>query len=231
MDKLTEWDLAQIRIGNKKAPEPEEKPEEIIYDTRAREGKPRDIGAASMAELDEMDDDDADDRRAMEALRARRLAALRAEVESARFGALRDITQDEYMDEVSRYDGWVVLHLYQRELPQCKLVNQHLAVLAGRFPATKMLSILSTACIPGYPNANLPTIFVYNKKEIVLQLVTLRQLHGAETTADDLEWALKRVGAVQSDMEEDPRADEEQYGRKASAYIGVRPRDIDDEDD
>eukprot|EP00744_Colponema_vietnamica_P035954 GILI01062982.1.p1 GENE.GILI01062982.1~~GILI01062982.1.p1 ORF type:complete len:184 (-),score=45.78 GILI01062982.1:29-520(-) len=163
-------------------------------------------------------------------MRERRLPALRTEPESSRFGELREITQDEYVNEVSRCDDWIVLHLYQNELPQCKLVNLHLQRLAAKFPATKFLRIIATSCIPGYPNANLPTIFVYHKKEIVKQIVTLRQLQGSDTTADDLEWALASLGAVKSDMEEDPRADDEGYNRAAS-FIGGRPRSLDDEDE
>lgn len=201
--------------------------QEIVYDisARDRETGPA-IHEASLEQLDELDDDDDEDHKAIQAMRERRLAELRASAESARFGELREISQEEYIPEVSRCKDWIVLHLYADGYPQCQLVNLHLTRLARKFPATKFLRIVADSCIPGYPHANLPTIFVYHDMEIVKQIVTLRTLYGSETTADDLEWALARTGAIKTDMEENPRADTHSMSRVG--FIGVRPGDPDE---
>lgn len=34
--------------------------------------------------------------------------------------------------------------------------------LATKYPATKFVKIISTDCIPNYPDRNLPTLLVYN---------------------------------------------------------------------
>jgi hypothetical protein len=34
--------------------------------------------------------------------------------------------------------------------------------LATMYPATKFVKIISTDCIPNYPDCNLPTLLVYN---------------------------------------------------------------------
>ena len=51
----------------------------------------------------------------------------------------------EYTKQVNEAgkDVWVVLHLYQEPLQVSKLLNQHLAILAKKFPATKFVNIKS----------------------------------------------------------------------------------------
>ncbi|PRQ22657.1 putative thioredoxin-like protein [Rosa chinensis] len=39
---------------------------------------------------------------------------------------------------------------------------QFLEDLAIKYPATKFVKIISTDCIPNYPDRNLPTLLVYN---------------------------------------------------------------------
>lgn len=56
-------------------------------------------------------------------------------------------------------------------IPLCSLINQHLSVLAKKFPQTKFLKSISTTCIPNYPDHNLPTIFVYFEGEMKAQFI------------------------------------------------------------
>lgn len=44
----------------------------------------------------------------------------------------------------------------------CGLLQTCLDELAGKYPSTKFLRIVSTDAIPNYPDANLPTLLVYN---------------------------------------------------------------------
>lgn len=53
---------------------------------------------------------------------------------------------------------WVVCASIQ----DCALLLQCLEELATKYPATKFVKIISTDCIPNYPDRNLPTILVYN---------------------------------------------------------------------
>lgn len=56
-------------------------------------------------------------------------------------------------------------------IPLCTLINQHLSLLARKFPQTKFLKSISTTCIPNYPDRNLPTIFVYFEGEMKAQFI------------------------------------------------------------
>lgn len=56
-------------------------------------------------------------------------------------------------------------------IPLCTLINQHLSVLARKFPQTKFLKSISTTCIPNYPDRNLPTVFVYFEGDMKAQFI------------------------------------------------------------
>lgn len=47
--------------------------------------------------------------------------------------------------------------------------------LARRYPATKFVKIISTDCIPNYPDCNLPTLLVYNNGAVKANYVGLSQ--------------------------------------------------------
>lgn len=54
-----------------------------------------------------------------------------------------------------------ILLLFDR-IPECGVLMQCIEELAARYPATKFVKIISTDCIPNYPDCNLPTLLVYN---------------------------------------------------------------------
>lgn len=54
-----------------------------------------------------------------------------------------------------------IVLLFDR-IPECGLLMQSIEELAVRYPATKFVKIISTDCIPNYPDRNLPTLLVYN---------------------------------------------------------------------
>jgi hypothetical protein len=115
----------------------------------------------TLDELAELEDEE--DERAFQEYRARRIAELKLTAERNKFGDVRDISASDYKEQVNGAgDGvWVVLHLYKPGIPLCSLVNNHLSLLAAKFRSTKFLRSVSDTCIPNYPDANLPTIFVY----------------------------------------------------------------------
>ena len=73
---------------------------------------------------------------------------------------------------------------YLLSIPLCSLVNQHINILAPKFPATKFLKSISTTCIPNYPDKNLPTIFVYNEGNLKGQIVGPFDFGGMNLTVD-----------------------------------------------
>jgi hypothetical protein len=58
-----------------------------------------------------------------------------------RFGDVREISANDYVCEVNKAgEGiYVVLHLYRQGVPLCALINQHIALLAAKFPTVKVM--------------------------------------------------------------------------------------------
>lgn len=66
----------------------------------------------------------------------------------------------------------------------CQIMGAALDTLASRFPATKFLRILSTDCIPGYPDMNVPTVLLYHAGKCLTTLVGLMPYGGRSTTPE-----------------------------------------------
>lgn len=170
---------------------------------KQKEGK--DLHEMDLDELDELED--SEDESVLAEYRAKRIAEMQALATKARFGAVGEISGQDYVNEVNKAgEGiWVVLHLYARGVPLCALINQHLNELAQRFPATKFLKSIATTCIPNYPERNVPSIFIYFEGQIKKQIIGEIDLRGPNVTVDELEYILGRVGAVNTEIKEDPR--------------------------
>ena len=62
----------------------------------------------------------------------------------SRFGDVREISAVDYVAEVNKAGEGihVVLHLYKQGVPLCALINQHMALLAAKFPTVKVMNHL-----------------------------------------------------------------------------------------
>lgn len=163
------------------------------------------IDDMSLDELDELED--SEDEAVLEQYRQRRIAEMRALAEKPRFGSVREISGQDYVNEVTKAgEGiWVVLHLYANGVPLCALIHHHMQQLAVRFPQTKFLRSIATTCIPNFPEKNLPTIFVYHEGAMRKQFIGPIELRGEKLTLDELEFMLGQVGAVPTEIKEDPK--------------------------
>ena len=115
----------------------------------------------NLDELDELEDEE--EERILLEMRKQRIAEIKALQQKSRFGDVREISANDYVEQVNKAgEGiWVILHLYKQGIPLCALINDYLNQLALKFPTTKFLRAISTTCIPNYPDKNLPKIFVY----------------------------------------------------------------------
>lgn len=100
-------------------------------------------------------------------------------------------------------------------VPECNMLKQVLDQVSARYPMVKFVQMISTDCIKDYPDKypccnammcrNLPALFIYNKGEIVKQIMTLKELGGPKVNAEIVEWVLQEAGILETDLEEDPR--------------------------
>ncbi|XP_038206546.1 viral IAP-associated factor homolog [Zerene cesonia] len=162
----------------------------------------------SELDLDGLDElEDSEDEAVIEQYRRKRIAELKLLAEKPKFGEVREISGQDYVQEVNKAgEGiWVIIHLYKQGIQQCALLNQHLKELAAKYPYTKFLKAIAQTCIPNFPERNLPSVFVYFEGELKKQFVGPHELRGTSLTTDELEYLLGQVGAVDTKIKEDPR--------------------------
>jgi len=219
----TEWEDIQRRLGNlppEEVPITEEQLGNLVEETALQHDP---FEKRSLGELNEMEDDMIDDP-IFEEYRRKRMQEIVDYRKGAKYGSMLEISEPQFVDEVTKCKDWVILHLYSNSVMESKVMDQLLSTLAAKFPHTKFLKIISTQCIRNYPDTNLPTILVYRGGELVKQFVGLSQLGGKRFNGDDVEWALSRlekddVKCILSEMEENPRTTTEN-----KVYLNIHRR-------
>jgi hypothetical protein len=56
--------------------------------------------------------------------------------------------------------------------------------LASKYPGTKFVKIISTDCIPNYPDSNLPTLLVYLNGAVKKNITGLASFGGKHATSE-----------------------------------------------
>ncbi|KAK2661522.1 hypothetical protein Ddye_000096 [Dipteronia dyeriana] len=175
----TQWDDIQTKLGNLPPKPPAFKPPSF-EPAPDQDSLPKDkswVDNKTEEELEELEDDpDLDDDRFLEEYRKKRLAEMREATKLSRFGSVMLISGSDFVREVSQAppDVWVVVILYKEGFPECGVLMECLEELARKYPATKFVKIISTDCIPNYPDRNLPTLLVYNNSAVKANHVGLR---------------------------------------------------------
>lgn len=162
----------------------------------------------SELDLDELDElEDSEDEQVILEYRKKRIAEMKQLAEKSKYGSVREISGQDYVDEVNKAgdDVWVVLHLYKQGIQLCALLNQFLNTLAARYPQTKFLKSIASTCIPNFPEKNLPSIFIYHEGQMKKQIIGPVELRGEKLTIEEFEYLLGQYGAIQTDITEDPR--------------------------
>lgn len=177
--------------------------EESIQQKQAENDKK--LSELNLDELDELED--SEDEAVIEEYRRKRIAELKRLADKPRFGDVREVSGQDYVQEVNKAgEGiWVVIHLYKQGIQQCALINQFMRELAAKYPYTKFLKAIAQTCIPNYPEKNLPSLFVYFEGDMKKQFIGPHELRGTSLTCDELEYILGQVGAVDTKITEDPR--------------------------
>eukprot|EP01041_Mallomonas_annulata_P007776 gene7776-15912_t len=189
-------------------------PEDFIKETYQEDIEPpvkNVFEHATLDELDEMEDENSDER-ILEKYREKRIEEMKMQQLRNRFGEVFDISRDVWVREVtdSSKSCWVVVHLYQDSVIECRLMHQLLAEVASKYKYVKFLRIQSTQAVENWPDKNLPTLFLYHDGELQDQLITLRQLGGR--TKRDLEKWLAGKGVIEYDFLADEDLDDNMIG-------------------
>lgn len=64
------------------------------------------------------------------------------------------------------------------------MLGECLTELAKKYPQTKFVKIISTECIPSYPDKNVPTVLIYKDTKCLQHLIGLGPFGGPRTTPE-----------------------------------------------
>ncbi|KAJ2380091.1 phosducin, partial [Coemansia sp. RSA 2559] len=143
-DEDTEWNDILRKHGI--LPQQVKITQNDIYDSaveHAREEESKRLENMDLDELDELEDEEDD--QVIQQYRQQRMAEIQAQMDKEKFGELVQISEPDYKSEVTlaSRDNWIVVHLFRDSIPECKLVNKHLALLAQQYRSTKFVKIIS----------------------------------------------------------------------------------------
>ncbi|KAG2380750.1 uncharacterized protein HKW66_Vig0201220 [Vigna angularis] len=195
----TQWDDIQRKLGNLPEKPPAFKPPPF---TPSSDDQPKDktwIDSKTSEELEDLEDD-LDDDRFLQEYRKKRLAEIQETAKVLRFGSVIPISGSDFVREVSQApsDVWVVVILYKDGIPECGLLMQSIEELARKYSATKFVKIISTDCIPNYPDRNVPTLLVYNNGAVKGNYVGLHSF-GQRCTPEGVALVLCQSNPVLND--------------------------------
>ncbi|CAK7328270.1 unnamed protein product [Dovyalis caffra] len=199
----TQWDDIQRKLGNLPAKPPAFKPPPFTP-ASDQDSIPKDksfLDSKTEEELEDLEDDlDLDEDRFLQEYRKKRLAEMREATKIVRFGSVVPISGSDFVREVSQAgpDVWVVVLLYKDGYAECGVLMKCLEELAVKYPGTKFVKIVSTDCIPNYPDHNLPTLLVYNNGAVKANYVGLRSF-GRRCTPEGVALVLCQSDPVLND--------------------------------
>lgn len=199
----TQWDDIQRKLGNLPEKPPAFKPPPFTP-ASDQDSIPKDksfIDSKTEEELEFLEDDlDLDDDRFLQEYRKKRLTEMREATKTVRFGSVVPISGSDFVREVSQAgpDVWVVVLLYKDGYAECGVLMKCLEELAVKYPGTKFVKIVSTDCIPNYPDHNLPTLLVYNNGAVKANYAGLRSF-GRRCTPEGVALVLCQSDPVLND--------------------------------
>lgn len=180
------------------------------------------LSAMGAEELEDAEDEFEDD--AYQRIRAKRLAEMRAQAATEKYGEVLPLVRADFVREVTEASKseWVIVELYQNSIEASERMSQVFRAVAARHKATKFMRIIATECIENWPDSRVPCLIVYHDGEMQKQLVGVGYCGGKEAlTPDALEWSLSRTGAVRTELEGPPSEGGFSMSRGAAA---VKPR-------
>lgn len=229
--------LRKHGIIPEKPPSPTPMIEEALLEARRLAHENR-LEGKDLDELDELED--LEDEEFLEQYRQRRLQELNALQKKSKHGSVYPITKPEYSREVTEasQEGPVFVNLTSSAgNVESRVLSELWRQAAREYADIKFCEMRASQAIEGYPEKNCPTILVYNKGDIVKQIVTLMTVGGVKMGMAEIDKLLIEVGAIRdNDMRVMKRmrgvedAEEERLANKGVKTSSRQARDDDDDD-
>lgn len=229
----TEWNdiLRSKGIIPERAPSPTPMIEEALTEARRLAHENR-LEGKDLDELAELEDDEDED--FLEQYRKKRFQELSTITAASVFNQVYHIQKPDYATDVTEAskEAYVLVLLTSSHGTnvESRVLIDIWRQLAQKFGNIKFCQMRADLCIEGYPEKNTPTVLIYKDGDIRKQLVTLGELKGVRTTAEDVERLLMDAGALQLNDPRLRRKDEDEEGGKSKIRQSKAAVDDDDSD-
>lgn len=212
--------------------------EEAILEARRLAHENR-LEGKDLDELDELEDEE--DEEFLERYRQKRMQELAAFQKKDVHGSVYPLAKPEYQREVTEasQNGPVLVNLTSSlgTNVESRVLSELWRTAAREYGDVKFCELRASQAIEGYPERNCPTILVYNKGDIVKQIVTLVTVGGVKMNLLNLDNLLVEVGALKANdtrvlkrrREAEDKEEEKAMGKSIKTSTLARADD-DDED-
>lgn len=168
----TEWEDIHVKLGNYLPREKDPTNDELqkIAIESIQNYDP--LEHKTLEQLKELEDDDEDDE-VIKAYQAKRLAELKEFASKPKFGKVLELRKQDYIDEVTHApkDVYVVLHLYQNSIEDSNVLGKIFDYLAKKYVLVKFMKIVSTNCIEGFNDKDVPAVIIYQNGKLIRQFI------------------------------------------------------------
>ncbi|EPS74554.1 hypothetical protein M569_00201, partial [Genlisea aurea] len=218
--------LSNLAFGNVMAAAARDYQKELLSQEKAN--------AAASSGHEEFDLDELMDDPELEKLHADRVAALKKEAEKRQelklqgHGEHREITEADFLGEVTGSDK-VVCHFYHCEFYRCKIMDKHLKALAPVHLKTKFIK-LDAENAPFFVSKlgikTLPCVILFRKGVAAERLVGFQDLGGKDDfTTETLRTFFIKKGIIEDERKDDDDQDEDDFvaGKHKSVRSSVNP--------
>jgi len=227
----TQWDDIQRKLGNF-APKPKEPTRDEIEKKIVEACENIDqLEPCTLNELDKLEDDVEED--ILASYRRKRIEELKAAKKTAKFGDVRHVDRSSFVEQVtdaSANGQWVLVFLYVDSSTACQYLMQPWAEAARRFPAVKFMRGVASEIMPDFPDASTPFVLVYHNGECEKQIKGIEEWGGAQCNVSCVEWVLSSFGALETELEDDPRTKPGSIWCRADRHSSCRDSDSEEED-
>lgn len=144
------------------------------------------------------DDDDGEDLEFIANYRQNRLAQMKYSTTFPSFGSISEVDPFEFADEIDKTDprAYLVVHMYEPGIPECKKVNRFLEGLARDMPWVRFLRLHAMKANMNIDHIALPIVMVYKAGELEQNFCRVQDDLPKDFTAADVRWLLENCGLV-----------------------------------
>jgi hypothetical protein len=226
----TEWEDIQVKMGNYVPTEKQTESNDKIQQIAIEEMQKYDpLANKTVEQLDELEDEEDDE--VLKRYKEKRIKEMKELASRPHFGKLLELKKQDYIQEVTNAPKgvYVVLHLYQDYLMDCKILDKIFDSLAHRFVLVKFMRIKANECVEGLKDKDVPAVIIYHDGQLLKQLIPATYYFGGagKLSPEKVEWILGSLKVIKTELENDPFDEDDDSGFKVTKAHKQKKEDYD----